>query len=154
MKKIVLFARVSTNIQDYERQINELTALAEQNNWIISATFCEKISGAKKNTERKELSKMIDYVSSNNIDMVVVTELSRLGRDTLQVLEVIEQFNKLAGHDIQIDDPGSTAIRMTELKSFSKTKCLCIKANGFCHVLYRNGNMSDTSNHVILPPQS
>ena len=95
MKKIVLFARVSTNIQDYERQINELTALAEQNNWIISATFCEKISGAKKNTERKELSKMIDYVSSNNIDMVVVTELSRLGRDTLQVLEVIEQFNKL-----------------------------------------------------------
>lgn len=95
MKKVVLFARVSTNIQDYERQINELTTLAEQNNWIISATFCEKISGAKKNTERKELSKMIDYVSSNNINMVVVTELSRLGRDTLQVLEVIEQFNKL-----------------------------------------------------------
>jgi len=95
MKKVVIFARVSTNGQDYERQVNELTALSRQNNWIVAATFCEKISGAKKNTERKELSKMIDYLQSNNINMVVVTELSRLGRDTLQVLEVIETFNKL-----------------------------------------------------------
>ena len=95
MKKVVIFARVSTSIQDYERQVNELTAVANRNNWNVAATFCEKVSGAKKNAERKELSKMIDYVRNNNINMVLVTELSRLGRDTLQVLEVIEQFNKL-----------------------------------------------------------
>ena len=95
MKKVVIFVRVSTNGQDYERQVNELTALSQQNNWIVAATFCEKISGAKKNSERKELSRMIDYIQSNNIDMVIVTELSRLGRDTLQVLEVIETFNRL-----------------------------------------------------------
>ena len=95
MKRVVIFARVSTNGQDYERQVNELTALSQQNNWIVAATFCEKISGAKKNSERKELSRMIDYIQSNNIDMVIVTELSRLGRDTLQVLEVIETFNRL-----------------------------------------------------------
>ena len=95
MKKVVIFARVSTSIQDYERQVNELTAVAIRNNWNVAATFCEKVSGAKKNAERKELSKMIDYVRTNNINMVLVTELSRLGRDTLQVLEVIEQFNKL-----------------------------------------------------------
>lgn len=95
MKKVVIFARVSTNIQDYERQVNELTALAQQKNWIVAATFCEKISGAKKNTERAELLKMIDFAHANNINMVLVTELSRLGRDTLQVLEVIEKFNKL-----------------------------------------------------------
>lgn len=95
MKKVVIFARVSTSIQDYERQVNELTAIANCNNWNVAATFCEKVSGAKKNTERKELSKMIDYVRTNSINMVLVTELSRLGRDTLQVLEVIEQFNKL-----------------------------------------------------------
>jgi DNA invertase Pin-like site-specific DNA recombinase len=95
MKKVVIFARVSTNGQDYERQVNELTSLSHRNNWIVAATFCEKISGAKKNTERKELSKMIDYLRANNINIVLVTELSRLGRDTLQVLEVIEKFNKL-----------------------------------------------------------
>lgn len=95
MKKVVIFARVSTNGQDYERQVNELTALCQRNNWMVAATFCEKVSGAKKNTERKELSRMIEYLHINNINMVIVTELSRLGRDTLQVLEVIEQFNKM-----------------------------------------------------------
>ena len=95
MKKIVIFARVSTNIQDYERQVNELNAVAQLNAWNVCATFCEKVSGAKKNTDRKELSRMVDYVQAHKINKVAVTELSRLGRDTLQVLEVIEQFNKL-----------------------------------------------------------
>ncbi len=94
MKKVVIFARVSTIGQDYERQVNELTTLSQRNNWVVAAVFCEKVSGAKKNTERKELSRMMNYLHENNISMVLVTELSRLGRDTLQVLEVIEQFNK------------------------------------------------------------
>lgn len=93
MKKVVIFARVSTIGQDYERQVNELTTLSQRNNWVVAAVFCEKISGAKKNAERKELSRMMDYLHENNINMVLVTELSRLGRDTLQILEVIEQFN-------------------------------------------------------------
>ena len=95
MNRICIFARVSTNVQDYERQVNELTSLAQRNAWSVEAVFCEKVSGAKKNTERKELSRMVEYVQAHNINKVAVTELSRLGRDTLQVLEVIEQFNKL-----------------------------------------------------------
>ena len=50
MKKVAIFARVSTSIQDYERQVNELTALAVRNEWTVEATFCEKVSGAKKNS--------------------------------------------------------------------------------------------------------
>lgn len=95
MDRICIFARVSTNIQEYDRQVNELTTLAQLNNWSVEAIFCEKISGAKKNTERKELSRMVEYVQTHNIDKVAVLSLDRLGRDTLQVLEVIEQFNRL-----------------------------------------------------------
>ena len=95
MERIVIFARVSTNIQDYERQVNELTAIAQRNEWNVVATFCEKVSGVKKNVERKELSRMVEYIQTHKINKVAVTELSRLGRDTLQVLEVIEQFNRL-----------------------------------------------------------
>ena len=87
MKKVVLFARVSTIAQDYERQINELTTLANQNRWSIAGIFAEKISGAKRNAERTELVRMVEFVEANNVDKIVVTELSRLGRDTLQVLE-------------------------------------------------------------------
>ena len=78
---------------NYDRQINELTGLAKRNGWEIAASFAEKVSGAKKNNERTELLRMVEYVEANHINKVVVTELSRLGRDTLQVLEVIEMFN-------------------------------------------------------------
>ena len=91
--KTVIFARVSTNIQEYDRQVNELTALANSKGWSVEAVFAEKISGAKANKERAELLNMVAYVEANAIDKVLVTELSRLGRDTLQVLEVIEMLN-------------------------------------------------------------
>jgi DNA invertase Pin-like site-specific DNA recombinase len=92
--KTIIFARVSTNIQEYDRQVNELTVLANNKGWSVEAVFAEKISGAKANAERTELLNMVAYVEANAIDKVLVTELSRLGRDTLQVLEVIEMLNK------------------------------------------------------------
>ena len=95
MKRVVLFCRVSStnDRQSYDRQINDLTTLAASLNYQIVGTFTEKISGAKKNLERKELMNMIEFVHTNNIDKVMVTELSRLGRDTLQVLQTIEILN-------------------------------------------------------------
>ena len=92
---VVIFGRVSTLIQDYDRQINELTAICTQRGWLVRSVFTEKISGAKKNAERKELSRMLDYIRAQHIDKVLVTELSRLGRDTLQVLQVIETLNDM-----------------------------------------------------------
>lgn len=94
MVKTVIFARVSTSLQEYDRQVNELTTLANTNGWNVEAAFTEKISGAKANTERTELLNMISYVEANHINKVLVTELSRLGRDTLQVLEVIQMLNE------------------------------------------------------------
>ena len=91
--RVVIFARVSTAIQEYDRQVNELSALAVAHGWSVEAIFTEKISGAKKNTERPELQSMVEFIETNHIDKVLVTELSRLGRNTLQVLEVIELLN-------------------------------------------------------------
>lgn len=96
MKKVVLFCRVSSTNerQSYDRQINDLKKLAESSGYEIAGIFSEKVSGAKKNSERKELMKMIEFVNKNNVDKVLVTELSRLGRDTLQVLQTIEVLNQ------------------------------------------------------------
>lgn len=80
--------------QNNERQVSDLTLLAERHNWSIAETFTEKVSGAKKNEERKELTALLAYVRVHNINKVLVTELSRLGRDTLQVLTAIEKLNK------------------------------------------------------------
>ena len=99
MKKVVLFCRVSStnDRQNYERQVNDLTQLSESSNYKIEAVFAEKISGGRKNSERKELLNMIQYVNENNIDKVLVTELSRLGRDPLQIWFFVTFGDGLSG---------------------------------------------------------
>ena len=96
MKRVVIYARVSSSngTQDYQRQINDLTTFASQNNYEIVKVFAEMVSGAKQNTERSALMELIDFVNTNAIEKVLVTELSRLGRDTLQTLQTIELLNQ------------------------------------------------------------
>ena len=94
MEKVVLYCRVSTQVQDYERQVSDLTQFAKKHQWEIAETFTEKISGAKKNNERKELASLLSYARVHYINRVLVTELSRLGRDTLQVLAAVDMLNK------------------------------------------------------------
>ena len=94
MEKVVLYCRVSTQVQDYERQVSDLTQFVKKHQWEIAETFTEKISGAKKNNERKELASLLSYARVHYINRVLVTELSRLGRDTLQVLAAIDMLNK------------------------------------------------------------
>ena len=61
--KTIIFARVSTNIQEYDRQVNELTTLANSKGWSVEAVFAEKISGSKANVERTELlNKVLDFI--------------------------------------------------------------------------------------------
>ena len=92
--KVVLLARVSTNQQDYDRQIVELTQHCEQMGWEICNVFTNKVSGAKKNEDRQELVEMFTYIEKHQIDKVCVLEISRLGRNTLEALKVIEQLNE------------------------------------------------------------
>lgn len=93
MLKICILARVSTQIQDYDRQINELTAYASSHQMEVVKIFSNKISGAKKNEERSEILELISFVKTEKIDKVLVLEISRLGRNTLEALKVIELLN-------------------------------------------------------------
>lgn len=92
--KVVLLCRVSTNSQDYNRQANELTAYCHQTGWTIEKIFANKVSGAKKNEERPEIMEMVEYVKTHAIDRVCVLEISRLGRNTLEALKVIQLLNE------------------------------------------------------------
>lgn len=94
MKRVVILARVSTDRQEYQRQINELTEYCKTVNWNVEAVFSNKISGAKCIEERKEIQQLINYVKGNDIDKVVCLEISRLGRNTLEALKVIQLLNE------------------------------------------------------------
>ena len=92
--RAVILARVSTNQQDYDRQIKELNIHCNQMGWEVVEVFTNKISGAKKNEDRQELVEMLTYIEKHQIDKVCVLEISRLGRNTLEALKVIEQLNE------------------------------------------------------------
>ena len=94
MDKVVILARVSTDKQDFERQLVELRDYCAKVGWQVVKEFANKVSGAKRNEERPEVTALIDFVKSNDIRRVVCLEISRLGRNTLEALKVIQTLNE------------------------------------------------------------
>jgi len=92
--RVVIQSRVSTSIQDNKRQVDELLDYSRKNGFEVLSVFEEKISGAKSNEERPQLMEMIDFIKKNNVDKVLCWELSRLGRNTIEVLKTIQLFNE------------------------------------------------------------
>ena len=76
--------------QDTSRQIEDLKRYAEsQNIWIVKI-YEEHISGAKKIEERLVLTECLEYCKKESVNFLLLSELSRLGRSTLQVLRSLE----------------------------------------------------------------
>ena len=90
--KAVIYARVSSvsDRQDTSRQIEDLRKYANLRDIEVVATFEEHISGAKKNEERQVLTDCLEYCTTNSVHYLLLSELSRLGRSTLQVLRSLE----------------------------------------------------------------
>ena len=93
--RICIYARVSTQGQDYERQLVELREYAERMNYEVVREFCEKISGAKTIAERQALTDLLDFAATNHIDKVLVYECSRISRRAIDFLQVIEQLTQM-----------------------------------------------------------
>ena len=91
-KRAVIYARVSSanDRQDTTRQIEDLKRYAVLQDIEIVQVFQEHISGAKKIEERQVLAECLEYCTKEGINYLLLSELSRLGRSTLQVLRSLE----------------------------------------------------------------
>lgn len=83
-----IYARVSStnDRQSTERQVIDLTTYADHNSLNLVKVYEEHISGAKKNTERPVLTECLDYCFNNGVSVLLLSELSRLGRNVDEVL--------------------------------------------------------------------
>ena len=90
----VIYARVSSigDRQNTDRQISDLLDYVSFKNLEISKIYEEHISGAKKNTERPVLQEAIEYCKTNHISILLVSELSRLGRNAFEVLATVKDL--------------------------------------------------------------
>lgn len=96
-QRAVIYARVSTSDQSCERQIADLTEFAERGGFDVSAIFKETASGTKNN--RKARNEILALAQARKIDAVLVTELSRWGRSTTDLLDTL---NKLSGWNVSV----------------------------------------------------
>jgi site-specific DNA recombinase len=90
-KKAVIYLRVSTLDQDYERQRIELHKLAEALGYTIIATYEEKKSAVKKMETREELTKMRE-LTKQDVDTIFVWDITRLSRNTLDFINLVNEF--------------------------------------------------------------
>ena len=94
MERCVILARTSTQAQDYMRQVNELTEFCNRAGWEVAKVITNKVSGKLQIEQRPEILEMLAFVKENDIKRVVVLEISRLGRNTLEALKVIQMLTE------------------------------------------------------------
>lgn len=91
----IIYARVSSSgsqeyRQDTERQVKALSNYATQNDYEVVHVFEEHISGGKKNSERAGLQECLAYAVENKVSVILISELSRAGRQIWEVLETVK----------------------------------------------------------------
>ncbi|MFZ3585432.1 recombinase family protein [Loktanella sp. DJP18] len=96
-QRAAIYARVSTSDQSCERQVSELTAFAERGGYEVVAVFKETASGASAN--RLARNRVLDLAQARHIDAILVSELSRWGRSTQDLLDTL---NRLAGWKVSV----------------------------------------------------
>lgn len=92
LKRAAIYARVSTEDQNCDRQLRDLEAFAQRAGYTVVATLTETASGTKN--DRKERAKVIALAQARKIDAVLVTELTRWGRSTMDLLNTLQQLNE------------------------------------------------------------
>ena len=90
----VIWSRVSSISQDNQRQVLSLKQLSKEKGWTVKRVFEEKVSGTVKSTDRNEYNKILEYLNQNGIKLVLISEISRIGRKVVDILTVVDTFHK------------------------------------------------------------
>lgn len=92
--KVCLFIRVSTDKQDYSRQVKELNEYCQHKNYDIVKTIATKITGTKTLTDRNDLKELLSAANRKEFTKVIVSEISRIGRNAKDIRNTIDQLHK------------------------------------------------------------
>jgi DNA invertase Pin-like site-specific DNA recombinase len=93
-KRVALYARVSTDKQTCENQLNELRSIAERMQYIIVDEFIDEgISGAK--SSRPALDALMKSATQRRFDMVMCWSIDRLGRSLQNLIEILNELQSL-----------------------------------------------------------
>ena len=96
MKRIAIYARVSTDKQTCENQLQELRVIAERMNYTIVAEFVDNgISGMKTRQDRPALDQLMKSATQRKFDMVMCWSIDRLGRSLQNLVEILNELKAM-----------------------------------------------------------
>lgn len=93
-QRAIIYARVSstTDRQSTDRQVADLNRYAQSNDMEVTRVFEEHISGAKRTENRPVLLEALKFAKSESIDIVLLSELSRLGRSVYEIQAIVKDL--------------------------------------------------------------
>ena len=95
MKRVALYARVSTGGQTVENQLRELEQVGSRIGWQIVDRYIDQgISGAKGRAERPELDRMMRAVIRGELDVVAAWSVDRLGRSLQELVSLLNELRE------------------------------------------------------------
>lgn len=109
MKKAIIYGRVSTDKQDYSRQVNELREYAQRNNLDVVREFADVQTGKASAKQRKGSKEMLTYLETCKVDIVLTSEISRLGRSAIDTQSTIHTIVYELHTDLYIHQQGMKA---------------------------------------------
>ena len=96
MKKVAIYARVSTDKQTCENQLQELRATAERMGYTVVAEFVDSgISGMKTRQDRPALDSLMKSATQRKFDMVMCWSIDRLGRSLQNLVEILNEMQSM-----------------------------------------------------------
>lgn len=101
----VAYGRISTDNQQIARQVENLKKFAFQENFEIVKFFTDSISGKTLTTGRGGFNKMLKYLIRENIKIIFVSEISRIGRRVSDVVNAIETLVEQYGITLYVQHP-------------------------------------------------
>jgi DNA invertase Pin-like site-specific DNA recombinase len=114
---VSIFGRVSSDEQDFNRQILDLQKVADRLGYEVVSIITEKISGAKTNEQREGIQRLLAGARKGEFKKVMVTEVSRLGRSTIETLKLIAELHGL-GISIYLQDLNAETLNDKGEESF------------------------------------
>ena len=98
-KRVGIYCRVSTNSADQLKsltaQVSAITRLTAANpKWLLVDVYID-IASSKTGSSRKEFTRMLQDCKSRDIEIVLTKSISRFGRDTVEILDALNQLKNL-----------------------------------------------------------
>jgi DNA invertase Pin-like site-specific DNA recombinase len=98
-KRVGIYCRASTNsaeqLKSLTAQVSALTRLTAANpKWLLVDVYID-IASSKTGSSRKEFSRMMKDCQSRNIEIILTKNISRFGRDTVEILDALNQLRPL-----------------------------------------------------------